>query len=75
MKGILLDNGMFDDGSFECHNFWFNTDEGTEQIDAAFITKLDFKEQIVERMLGGHKHLVTNDLVYGGVRVLEIIWD
>lgn len=71
---VLLDNSMFDDGSFECYNFWFVTSDGTYQIDAEFVKGLDFVEQIVERMKAGHSHLNTTDLVYGGEQVLEIQW-
>jgi hypothetical protein len=71
---ILLDNSLFDDGSFECYNFWLATEDGTVQVDASLIKTFDFLDQILDAMAKGKSHLVTTDLVYGGEQILEIQW-
>lgn len=71
---ILLDNSMFDNGSFECFNFWIADQDGTYQVDASSDVIQHVKSQIEARMSEGHSHLVCRGLVYGGVEVLEIQW-
>lgn len=66
---------MFDDGSFECHNFWIADQDGTYQVGAESEVISNLRDVIVSRMDKGWKHLVCTDLVYDGVQVLEIQWD
>lgn len=77
---ILLQNEMFDNGSFECFNFWLADQDGTYQVDASNDVIQLMKPQIETAMKAGKSHLNTShgkmaySLVYGGVAVLEIQW-
>ena len=70
----LLNNSMFDDGSFECFNFWLADQDGTMQVDASSDVIQHCKSQIEARMALGHSHMVCKGLVYGGVEIFEIQW-
>lgn len=73
---ILLNNSMFDDGSFECFNFWIADQDGTYQVDASSDIIKHLKGLIQIEMKRGNSHLNTSksELIYGGVQVLEIQW-
>ena len=73
---ILLDNAMFDNGSFECFNFWIADCDGCYQVSHDDTLILHVKELILERMKLGKSHLDTRkmSLVYGSCEVLEIQW-
>lgn len=70
----LLNNKIFDDGSFECFNFWLADQDGIVQVDASSDVIQHVKSQIEARMREGHSHLVCKGLVYGGVEIFEIQW-
>lgn len=72
----LLNNSMFDDGSFECFNFWVADQDGTYQVGAENDLIQHMKSQIETAMKAGKSHLGTRGqgLVYGGVEILEIQW-
>jgi hypothetical protein len=72
----LLQNEMFDDGSFECFNFWIADQDGTYQIGADDALIVEMRSRIEARMKLGFSHIDTRrlELVYGGVQVFEIQW-
>lgn len=73
-QAVLLDNSMFDDGSFECFNFWVADQDGCYQVDASSDVIQAVKVQIELRMSQGHAYMRCQGLVYGGVEILEIQW-
>ena len=70
----LLDNKQFDDGSFECFNFWLADADGVTQVAADdFIVKL-CRRDIEAAMKLGKSHIRTRGLFNDGVAILEIQW-
>jgi hypothetical protein len=74
MKMQVLDNSMFDNGSFECFNFWIATCEGLQQVDATHPIITECRKAIEARMADGRIHYAPLGLGYGGLRILEIQW-
>lgn len=75
MKTItLIPNGLFDDGSIDCLNFWLADSEGLRQVDASFIKDLGLEEQVNDARVQGRSHIQTKSLVYGGLQILEVQW-
>lgn len=74
---ILIDNGMFDDGSFECHNFWVSDQDGSYHIGATSELIQHLKPLIMERMAQKEKWINLRHLpiIYGGLKILEVTWD
>ncbi len=72
----LLDHTMFDDGSIDCLNFWLADEDGCNQVDASFIRTLGLVEAVETARTEGKSHLSlkNSELVYGGLRILEIQW-
>ncbi len=76
----LLNNKMFDDGSFECFNFWIADQDGTYQVEASEQFIQELKSKIEARMIAGHGYLDMSrwGMVFqrGSLRinVLEIQW-
>lgn len=72
---VMLVDG-FDDGSFECFNFWVADQDGCNQVDASHPIINELRSRIIDAMTQGASHLKTSklELVYGGLQVLEIQW-
>jgi hypothetical protein len=72
----LLNNSMFDDGSFECYNFWVADCDGCYQVSHSDTLIQHMKSQIETAMKAGKSHINTrnSELVYDGCPVLEIQW-
>lgn len=75
---ILLDNKMFNDGSFECYNFWIADEDGCYQVSHDDTLIQELKTAIVKRMSQGHSYLSVRSKEDGhkhlGLLVLEIQW-
>lgn len=73
---IVLPNEMFDDGSFECFNFWIADQDGTYRVGANNELIQHVKSQIEARMSQNKSWLDVRGqgLVYGCMLILEIQW-
>lgn len=76
MKAQMLQNEMFDDGSFECFNFWVADCDGLYHVGPNDTLIQHLKPLILLAMQNGHRHLNTRKtgLVYGCNPVLEVQW-
>lgn len=75
MTAILLENSLFDDGSFECFNFFLAHDDGTDQVDSKHPFIEECKAEIEAAMSRGERHIqVKSGLVFAGLTVYEIQW-
>ncbi len=71
----VLDNRMFDNGSFECFNFWLADLDGCNQVDSTHPVISECRAEIEAAMSRGDSYIqIKSGLVYGGLPVLEIQW-
>lgn len=77
MKTIaVLDNTMFDDGSFECFNYFISDCDGTYMVSHNNTLIQHIKDLILEQQKLGKSYIDTSklELVYGSCQILQVQW-
>lgn len=70
----LLDNSMFDDGSFECFNYWIADCDGCYQVSHNDTLIQHYKTEIIKAQKRDERYILTPGAVYGCNEVFDIRW-